>query len=64
MIFTVFSLHLFSVNEGWYCIIKFNFYLNKYFFSNLPQSGPAMSVSRFQEKEKRGEMITINENIK
>jgi hypothetical protein len=22
------------------------------------------SVSRFQEKEKRGEMITINENIK
>jgi hypothetical protein len=23
-----------------------------------------LSVSRFQEKEKRGEMITINDNIK
>jgi hypothetical protein len=27
-------------------------------------SGWTMSVSRFQEKEKRGEMITKNDNIK
>jgi hypothetical protein len=29
-----------------------------------PDNNISSSVSRFQEKEKRGEMITINDNIK
>jgi hypothetical protein len=38
--------------------------LSGMFFSAFGLFNKGTSVSRFQEKEKRGEMITINDNIK
>jgi hypothetical protein len=66
-IFNTGTIPIFSDNFEWF--LRISQFVRKYLGTGIyplriPNYEIRLSVSRFQEKEKRGEMITKNDNIK